>query len=381
MFATSTRNRWHGWCIATPATVSSNRSRLSNPGADSRLDHSQWCTAQAQRAVYLHFQSEKRQRTKQMTTMTERFQTGHPELDDLFERFRSAPRSHVFAPLADACRKAGMLEEALEICARGVGEHPRYASGYVVQGKCLYDAGRAGDAEAAFERVLSLDPKNLVALKYLGMLHAERGDHVRATEYFEHILALDPDNREIRSHIEDIELARQRAPQASVRAEVTAPVVAANDDEEPALLPDIDDEGFEGEPITLRDETVTSDEIATMTLADIYASQGYTSRALKIYREVHKHQPDNAALSAKIEVLEKQVSETVAAARAADLAESEAALPAETTAPVAENRKPIREREDAAPAARQPATPPQGTPIDQTRNYEQFKRWLKATSR
>ena len=38
------------------------------------------------------------------------------ELDDLFERYRATPKGHVFAPLADACRKAGMLEEALEIC-------------------------------------------------------------------------------------------------------------------------------------------------------------------------------------------------------------------------------------------------------------------------
>jgi Flp pilus assembly protein TadD len=109
--------------------------------------------------------------------MTDRSQT---DLDELFDRYRAAPGSHVFAPVADACRKAGMLEEALEICARGVGLHPRYASGYVVQGKCLYAAGRAGDAEAAFDRVLELDPKNLVALKYLGILHAERGDNARA---------------------------------------------------------------------------------------------------------------------------------------------------------------------------------------------------------
>jgi tetratricopeptide (TPR) repeat protein len=313
---------------------------------------------------------------KQTATMTERFQTDRHELDDLFERYRSAPRSHVFAPLADACRKAGMLEEALEICSRGVGEHPRYASGYVVQGKCLYDAGRANDAKAAFERVLALDPKNLVALKYLGMLHAERGDSAQATEYFEHILVLDPDNREIRSRIEDVELSPAHAPQASVRAEPQPPDVSAEDDEEAAMLPDIEDESFEGEPITLRDETVTSDEIATMTLADIYASQGYSSRALKIYREVQKRQPDNSALASKIESLEREVRSAVDAARESAAAQSVTPTPDAGAAPA---RSEVRQRDAAPVTPRQSPMPPTGNPIDQSQSYEQFKRWLKAS--
>jgi tetratricopeptide (TPR) repeat protein len=310
----------------------------------------------------------------------ERFQTDHQDLDDLFERYRAAPASHVFAPLADTCRKAGMLEEALEICARGVGEHPRYASGYVVQGKCLYDAGRSNDARAAFDRVLVLDPNNLVALKYLGILHSERGDNASAREYFEHILALDPDDREIRSRIEDVDVARERAPRASVRAEA-APVLDVpvdspvdSEDEHIEVLPDLEDEAFEGEPITLRDETVTSDEIATMTLADIYASQGYTSRALKIYREVQKRQPGNTTLASKIEALEKEARLALEAARAAVPAKPVAAeAPAASTTSETSG---VRE-----PAPRPAPAPPSGLVIDQSQSYEQFKRWLKASSR
>lgn len=312
--------------------------------------------------------------------MTERFQTDHRELDDLFDRYRAAPRSHVFAPLADACRKAGMLEEALEICARGVEDHPRYASGYVVQGKCLYDAGRGQDAEAAFDRVLQLDPKNLVALKYLGIIHAERGESGQAREYFEHILALDPDNREIRSRFDDV-----RTPvQASPEIRTTIPEIDGTPVEEKVpLLPEVEDEAFEGEPITLRDESVTSDEIATMTLADIYASQGYTSRALKIYREVQKRQPGNTALMARIETLEKEakaaVIETpvpVAVAETPAVAER-----ARSASAPREKSRPDREEVMSTPRPAPSTAPPDGHPIDQSQSYEQFKRWLKASSR
>jgi len=296
--------------------------------------------------------------------MSGRLQTSHPELDELFERYRAAPNGHVFAPLADACRKAGMVDAALDICARGVAAQPRYASGYVVQGKCLYDARRPADAEAAFRRVLELDAKNLVALKYLGIIHAERGDSKRAHDFFEHILALDPGDKEIRTRIREVR-------------EVAAETAAASDDA--VEIEDIEDDGFEGASITLRDEKVTSDEIATITLADIYASQGYDSKALKIYREVLRRQPGHPGLSEKIAVLEEKevaaVLEVSAespvpstdAHRESNAAEAEPAMAPAPSVP--------------RPAAAAPVPQATGATIDESRSYEQFKRWLKAANR
>jgi len=325
--------------------------------------------------------------------MTERVKTEQRELDDLFERYRAAPKGHVFAPLADACRKAGMIEEALEICAKGVGQHPRYASGYVVQGKCLYDAGRARDAQAAFNRVLELDPKNLVALKFLGIISAERGESQRAKEYFEHILALDPDDREIRSRMEDVtQTAAKALPrrESSPAAEpVLQPIVASEAPrEEPTpeaddaiTLPDLEDESFEGAAITLRDEAVISDEIATTTLADIYASQGYTARALKIYREVSKRQPDNRDLAVKIARLEKiELKNAPAPAEEAPTAPSEVRSPARVARESASSERNADPRPPAQPLG-PPVPDSSSTPMDPSRSYEQFKRWLKTSSR
>jgi len=295
--------------------------------------------------------------------MNERLTTSHPELDELFERYRRAPESTVFAPLADACRKAGMLEEALEICARGIAANPRYASGYVVQGKCCFDAGKKVEAEAAFNRVLAIDAHNLVALKFLGILHADRGDRKAARGYFEHILNLDPDNKEIRGRYEDVVAA------GAAVAPASRPVVdAATEESEDAAveLPDIQEDGFEGEPITLRDATVTTDDIATLTLADIYLAQGHAARALRIYREVLKLQPDNLNLRAKIEALTP-----------APPVEVEPVVPAPAPAPSAQAAP---EPQPGPARASAPATPSKGSPIDEGRSYEQFKRWLRSSS-
>jgi tetratricopeptide (TPR) repeat protein len=236
--------------------------------------------------------------------------------------------------------------------------------------------------------VLELDPKNLGALHYLGTIHSERGETAIAREYFEHILALDPGDREIRSRMEDVTQLAPRGRTTRVAPSQATPVtptpaapldVKPADventpaDEDPVLLPDVEDEEFEGAPITLRDDSVTSDEIATMTLADIYASQGYTTRALRIYRDVFTRQPGNRALAAKIEKLEKE--EAAAKPVAKPTPEPRAERVRKEPPPRASR---ALDAEAPTPA---PSPAPTGHPIDQTRSYEQFKRWLKASNR
>lgn len=210
--------------------------------------------------------------------MADDYLTNNPELEALFQRYESAPDSHVFAPLADTYRKAGLLEEATAICDQGVKKHPEYPSGYVVQGKCYFDLEQLGKSEQAFRKVLELDQENLVALKFIGLIHAKRGEDAEAMEHFKHVLALDPDDREIKDKLEDLE-------------------------EEPAEILEAVDDEFEGEPISLGSGGGTSDELATVTLADIYAEQGYIGKAEKIYREILENEPDNENIRSKLEEL------------------------------------------------------------------------------
>ncbi len=312
--------------------------------------------------------------------------THNREIDELFERYRRAPGSHVFAPLADAYRKLGLIDEALDICARGLSANPRYASGYVVQGKCQFDAGRADRAEESFKKVLEIDTQNLVALRYLGIIRAGCGDAEGARAHFEHILVLDPDDKEIRQRldalsesapvsantlVEEIEQVLKPEP---ARAPSVAPVTArveapASADDEVMDLPEVRDE-FEGSPILLGDESVTTEYIATVTLADIFASQGYSAKALKIYQDVMRRQPNNEVVRRKIADLEAGKPVT-RAHEDLDVPESELpVLPAPTPSPVA----------TAAPAPTADPAAPAGAAIDEGRSYEQFKRWLRTVS-
>jgi tetratricopeptide (TPR) repeat protein len=271
-----------------------------------------------------------------------------------------------------------MLEEATAICEKGVKEHPTYTSGYVVQGKCYYDLGQLDRAEQAFRKVLELDQNNLVALKYIGLIIAGKGREVEAMGHFKHVLALDPEDREIKAKLEDLE---------------EAPA-------EPLRVPDDD---FEGEPIDLGGGEETSDELATSTLADIYADQGYTDKAERIYREILKKQPDNEQIKRKLAKLGADQSTPKVAGEWEDSdgkdltgsGESTRPATADTDAWLLEGFGDEEEtHEDEAEAAGMlaagaapPATdlekerPQEKTArrraIDDQKSFEQFKRWIK----
>jgi len=71
------------------------------------------------------------------------------ELDKLEARFQQNPKGRNFAPLADAYRKAGLIDNAIGLCQEGLKLHPDYVSAYIVYARCLVD--KKDDASGAFD--------------------------------------------------------------------------------------------------------------------------------------------------------------------------------------------------------------------------------------
>ncbi len=194
------------------------------------------------------------------------------ELQNLIERYKRSHDSRLFAPLADAYRKNGDVDAAIEILERGIEKFPDYASAHVILGKCYYDKGATERAKSEFMRVLGLDAENMVALKFMGDILLAEDRKTQAAEYFRKILAIDPTNDEVAKALKAMEEAL------------------------PAKEIDLADRG------ATRDERPR--ELATMTLAGIYAAQGYYTKALRIYGEVLEREPENREAKEMVDKLQ-----------------------------------------------------------------------------
>lgn len=141
------------------------------------------------------------------------------EIEKLEARYRENPKGRNFAPLADAYRKAGLIDNALELCQAGLQLHPDYVSGHIVHGRCLVDKKDDVAAEEVFRRVLDLDPENILALKVLAEI-AERTDRFdNAMQWLNRLLLADPMNGEAAEG-----LSRVRGKAAAVPTRPTAAV-------------------------------------------------------------------------------------------------------------------------------------------------------------
>jgi tetratricopeptide (TPR) repeat protein len=200
------------------------------------------------------------------------------ELQNLIERYDRARDSRLFAPLADAYRKNGDVDKAIEILDRGLEKMPHYASAHVILGKCYYDKGATERAKAEFRRVLELDSENLVALKFMGDILLAEDKRPEAAEFYRKILSIDPTNAEVARALKEMEAS--------------------------FVVKEID----LADAKTMRDERPR--ELATMTLAGIYAAQGYYNKALRIYHDVLEREPGNVEAKEMVAKLESLMNAT-----------------------------------------------------------------------
>ena len=104
------------------------------------------------------------------------------------------PRSRVFAPLSEAYRKMGLLDEAKRICRFGTEAHPDFAGGHVAYAKVLLELKAPTEALPHLEKAAKLSPDNLLAHNLLGETLIQLRRPKDALKAFKMVLFLDPEN-------------------------------------------------------------------------------------------------------------------------------------------------------------------------------------------
>lgn len=129
-------------------------------------------------------------------------ETHRDDIAKLEALYAENPEGRVFIHLAEAYRREGDLDRALEVVKDGISRYAEDSSAHVVLGRVLQDRQEDDEAAAAFRRVLELDAHNLVALRGLGDLAFRSGDHEAALGYFERLAELEPPDGELEALID-----------------------------------------------------------------------------------------------------------------------------------------------------------------------------------
>jgi tetratricopeptide (TPR) repeat protein len=173
------------------------------------------------------------------------------------------PDPRVFARLADAYRREGLLDEAIQICRDGLAAHPGHAGGREVLARALLERGALEEAEQEFRRVLEQVPAHLPALRSLGDISVRQGRPQEARRYYERALHLNPDDSETQARLAALPVATEAGPSGG-----SVPASGRN-----------------------------RDPLASPTLAALYASQGHAEVAEAIYSQLGRR-PGEAAWAA-----------------------------------------------------------------------------------
>ncbi len=258
-----------------------------------------------------------------------------------------------FVALAEAYRRSGDLDQAVDLLNEGLERHPHHTSGIVVLGRVHRDRGEVSEARAAFERVVELDGENIEAIRGLGEVAAAEGAVEEARDRFQKVLELDPDDSDAMTALLDLETAVEQAsgpdtppvpegemgeapeesfeegsdeatgdwvdeswdawgeePQAESAPEARAepePELEAETGPDPDLAGEPEPEPEAEAGSDLEDEIADEPEVYTRTMAEVYASQGHVSRAIEVLEHILEEQPHDEAIRSRIEVLRQEL--------------------------------------------------------------------------
>jgi tetratricopeptide (TPR) repeat protein len=107
------------------------------------------------------------------------------------------PKSRAFAPLAEAHRKAGRLDDAINVAKAGLEIHPGYSGGLVVLGRAFYEKGELDNAAEILKKAVSETPESYLGQKFLGKVFIDKGEISGALRALEAANLLSPEDEEV----------------------------------------------------------------------------------------------------------------------------------------------------------------------------------------
>jgi tetratricopeptide (TPR) repeat protein len=154
------------------------------------------------------------------------------DIERLQQKIAKDPNSKLFVPLAEEYKKAGMVDEAINVLVQGLQIQPHYLSARVSLGKIYMGKGLLDEARDEFQKVIAIIPDNLYAHKKLAEIYQELGERGDAMKELNIVLSLNPSDEWAVSSLSAMEKETQQIPE-----EKPYEIPSATVDEEPAEMP------------------------------------------------------------------------------------------------------------------------------------------------
>jgi len=119
--------------------------------------------------------------------------------------YEKDPQSKVFAPLAEAYRRMGLVDEAIDMAEKGVKRHPHFASGRVALGKCFVQKSQYDKALEQLKVAVELSPENLLAHQLLAECFARLRKPAEALNAYKMVLFLNPADAKVAQIVKKLE--------------------------------------------------------------------------------------------------------------------------------------------------------------------------------
>jgi tetratricopeptide (TPR) repeat protein len=237
------------------------------------------------------------------------------EIKSLDERLAREPDSFCFARLSEVYLKVGLVADALHTARQGVAKHPGYLAGQRALAMACNANGLHQESRSILEQVTAATPEDTAAQKLLASLYVETGDKSSAIKAYMTLLDFRPEDVQCKAQLEKLQQDDEvEVPQAAIPS-VPAVYEEKIDDELEEDIYELSEDDIVHDEEEVSDKDVEPpalpvvadrhDPLSTLTLAELYEQQGFTAKALDIYRTILADDPDNAQLRAKISQLEQ----------------------------------------------------------------------------
>jgi predicted regulator of Ras-like GTPase activity (Roadblock/LC7/MglB family) len=158
------------------------------------------------------------------------------------------PQSQIFAALADAYRKKGDIQRALEICADGLDIHPDYPSARVVMAKICLAKENYEAASEELKKAISLAGRTRIIDFLEAEIHIRLGRKAEAGAILSSLAASDPSDENVKELMALLEKAEH---ETTSNLAIPPPVKAVSPRNEVQFIPQLKSEHREKKEMSL----------------------------------------------------------------------------------------------------------------------------------